>query len=210
MKYKLLPIVLFGLIAAAQTSFAQSASQILQNKLEAFHSITANFDQQVFNADKTVLQKSGGNMAIQRPGKFRWNTDEPLKQLIVTDGKKVWVYDQDLEQVTIQLLGNNIGQTPVLLLTSSHAYLDKSFTITQLKSTGNDQWFKLVPKNNDEMFNTIKIKFTGNILDEMQLNNQLGQMTEIDFTNVVLNPSLDASLFNFSPPKGVDVIDQTK
>jgi len=210
MKKILLSLVFTLLFLISFCSFSQTPSEILQNKLDSFHSITANFVQRVFNADGTVLQKSDGNMSIKRPGKFRWNTDQPLKQLILTDGQKIWIFDQDLQQVTIKPFSKNIGQTPVLLLTSSHAYLNKSFNITQIKSTDNTQWFKLIPKDNNEIFSEIKIEFSGNILNKMQLDNQLGQKTEINFMNVVLNPSLDDNLFNFIPPKDVDVLDQTK
>lgn len=186
--------------------------------------MTADFKQIIVGSKGTILQKSFGNMTIQRPGKFRWEIKKPLKQIIITDGKKVWIYDPDLQQVTIKKLDSNIGQTPALLLTSSHVFLQKSFNVFKLKMDSRlreydnssidlkqyGEWFKLIPKNQEALFNAIIIGFKNNKIMQMRLENQLGQNTILNFSNVKINPKLNKKLFSFVVPKQVDVIDQTK
>ncbi len=222
---KIFTIAIFNfLLLCAFCCFAQSAVQVLQQKLSTFSSMTADFKQIIVGSKGTILQKSFGNMTIQRPGKFRWEIKKPLKQIIITDGKKVWIYDPDLQQVTIKKLDSNIGQTPALLLTSSHVFLQKSFNVFKLKMDSRlreydnssidlkqyGEWFKLIPKNQEALFNAIIIGFKNNKIMQMRLENQLGQNTILNFSNVKINPKLNKKLFSFVVPKQVDVIDQTK
>jgi len=205
--YKKITLVIFCWFIFPFVSFAQSPAAILQSQLSSFHSMTADFKQVVTSANGVVLQKSSGTMEIMRPGKFRWNTLKPLRQLIVTDGKKVWIYEPDLQQVTIRPLDNSVGQTPALLLTSAHVFLEKNFNIETVKNKKSQ--FKLTPKDNNEMFNAITLSFKNNVLAQMKLENQLGQDTMLIFSNVKINPKLNAQSFSFKIPKDIDVIDQT-
>lgn len=156
-------------------------------------------------------QKFVGTMQVKRPGQFRWETTSPAKQLIVTSGKTVWIYDPDLEQAVRQNLDEQVGNTPALLLSGQPGTIMKSFRVTQPKA--GEPYFVLYPKSEDGVFESLGIRFTGNSLSQstpsqMILKDSLGQQTTITFSNVKLNPALNSSLFNFTPPKGTDIIDQ--
>jgi outer membrane lipoprotein carrier protein len=191
-------------------SWAQSTADELQAKLSNFNNVTANFNQVVKNSAGVILQKSSGVMALQRPGKFRWDTKKPLRQLIITDGGKVWIYEPDLQQVTIRKLDKSVGQTPVLLLTSPDIYLQQNFIISKLPKKQATESFQLMPKNKNETFDKIILTFKNNIIFQMILSNQLGQYTILNFSNVSRSSKLKSKLFKFTIPKGIDVIDNTK
>lgn len=156
-------------------------------------------------------QKFVGNMQVKRPGQFRWETSSPAKQLIVASGKTVWIYDPDLEQAVRQNLDEQVGNTPALLLSGQPSTIMKSFRVTQ--PNAGEPYFVLYPKSEDGVFESLGIRFSGNSPNQsapaqMVLKDSLGQQTTITFSNVKINPSLNSSAFNFTPPKGTDVIDQ--
>lgn len=151
-------------------------------------------------------QKFIGTMQVKRPGQFRWETTSPAKQLIVTSGKTVWIYDPDLEQAVRQNMDEQVGNTPALLLSGQTGTIMKSFRVTQ--PNAGQPYFVLYPKSEDGVFESLGIRFTNNAPSQMILKDSLGQQTTIIFSNVKLNPSLSSSTFNFTPPKGTDVIDQ--
>lgn len=181
-------------------SFADPASN-LQAKLNGLSSMTADFQQVVHDENGAVLQTSTGKLAILRPGKFRWQVLKPTPQIIVTDGKQVWIYDPGLEQVTIRQLGNSVGQTPILLLTSPNINLAAQFTVKQQASS-----FLLSPKKPEQDFQSVNLTFSGKQLTDMKLVTGLGQYSELKFSDIKLNPHLSATDFSFIPPKGVDVV----
>lgn len=187
-------------------AWAESAVDNLNKKLAEFHSLTANFQQTVVSDDGSVLQTSQGKMAIMRPGKFFWTVSKPITQELITNGKTLWVYEPDLEQVTIRQLGNNLGETPLILLTKQHAQLQEGFNVQQV----NAYQFVLIPKHKQDNFNKIVLIFADGKPQSLQLLNQLGQKTLIQFSNIKINPPVNVKQFNFKVPKGVDVIDQRK
>jgi outer membrane lipoprotein carrier protein len=199
MKKILALILLFPALA-----FAFSPSEMLQQKLANLKSITADFHQTITGEEGSVLQESSGKMAVLRPGKFRWETIEPMKQLIITDGKRVWLYEPDLQQVTIKALNQSLSETPILLLTKTNTDLNQQFNI---KKTNENQ-FELTPKNKEELFNKITITFSGEQIKELTLKNALAQTTKIKFTNTKLNPKLFSTQFSFVPPKNTDIINE--
>lgn len=184
--------------------FAYTPSEMLQQKLANMTSMTADFHQIIMGEEGSVLQESSGKMAVLRPGKFRWETIEPLKQLIITDGKKVWLYEPDLQQVTIKALNQSLSETPILLLTKTNTDLNQQFNIK--KTSGNQ--FELTPKNKDELFNKITITFNGEQIKDLTLKNALAQTTKIKFTNTKLNPRLSSNQFSFTPPKNTDIVNE--
>lgn len=184
--------------------FALTPSQNLQQKLFSLKSITADFHQTINGEEGSILQESSGKMSILRPGQFRWETINPTQQLIITNGKKLWLYEADLKQVTIKTLNQNLSETPILLLTKTNLDLDRQFNIKQL----NKNQFELSPKNKDKLFNTITIMFKGEKIIQLLLKNSLGQITKIQFSNIKLNQPLSLKQFSFKPPKGVDIVSE--
>jgi outer membrane lipoprotein carrier protein len=187
--------------AFAQDNATQSLTELLKN----IHSMQANFTQSLLDNHGKVIHQSKGKMFLQRPGKFRWETLTPNPQLIVANGKRLWIYDKDLEQVVIRPLAKQTGETPSLLLSDENLALDKDFSITQKSNA-----FVLIPKDKSSMMESIQMKFNGEQISEMRLQDHLGHFTVIQFLNVKMNGPVSASLFQFSIPKHIDVIDETK
>ena len=150
-------------------------------------------------------------MVLQRPGKFRWQITRPNNQLIVTNGSKLWIYDPDLQQVTIRMLGKEAGEVPALLLSNPTTTLARNFDVKRTDKNGSGlQWFVLTPRDRGSMFQAIQSGFANNAIQQMLLQDHLGQTTQIQFNRIVMNASLpSSSLFNFTPPGRVDVIDET-
>ncbi|WP_199506752.1 MULTISPECIES: outer membrane lipoprotein chaperone LolA [unclassified Psychrobacter] len=179
------------------------AAKRLNDLLSNTKSMTANFTQTTKGAKNGTFS---GSMNVQRPNRFRWETKSPSEQLIVANGNALWVYDKDLEQVTKQKVDNQVGNTPALLLSGDPDKIDKNFKITQPYNSKN--YYVLYPKSSDANFKNLSVSFSGGKPVMMVLNDSLGQTTSIKFSNIKLNSSISSSQFNFTPPKGVDVINQ--
>lgn len=191
-------------------AFAAASTDSLNALLKNMHSLQGDFSQTILDNNDKVLQRSSGHVSIQRPGQFRWDVLRPMRQLIVTNGKKLWIYDPDLEQVTIRALSKAAGETPALLLSDEHLMLDHEFSVTILPDVGNVHWFLLKPRDKNAVISALKLGFLHQSIQQMQLQDHLGHKTLITFTRVKLNSSLPATLFYFKPPAQVDVIDETK
>ncbi|MFI3123281.1 MAG: outer membrane lipoprotein chaperone LolA [Methylococcales bacterium] len=175
--------------------------------LSSAKSITADFKQVLINEAGDPLQTSHGLFYLQRPGKFRWDYTKPFQQQIISTSGKVWFYDTDLEQVTVKKLDESVGSTPALLL-SGDVPLEDNYNIEQQGSEGNMQWVKLVPKSQDSTFKYVLIGLEKGVLSGMQLNDNFGQLTRIYFSNLKVNQPVEANLFEFVAPKGVDVFSE--
>lgn len=183
------------------------AVQKLTQLLNQAQTITARFSQLTLDGSGTQLQETAGQLALKRPGLFRWHTDEPMEQLLVSNGEKVWLYDPDLEQVTIQTLDQRLTHTPALLLSGDVSKISENFEISH-KEGGNVIDFILKPKSKDSLFDSLRLSFRGGVLNDMQLIDSIGQRTNILFLNVQMNEALDDKQFSFDIPEGADVIQE--
>lgn len=202
-KILLLMMLLFSLGAYA------TPSEDLKALLNNVKTMQASFNQTIYDNYGKAIQSSQGSMSMERPGKFRWEVKKPIPQVIIANQNKLWIYDPDLEQVTIRKLERATGDAPALLLSHVDAELDKNYAVKADPSKGT-QWFVLIPKNKDSMFEQIKLGFDKQQIQEMQLKDHLDHSTNIKFTNIKTNIAVSAALFNFKPPKNTDVIDETK
>jgi outer membrane lipoprotein carrier protein len=184
---------------------AESPVKELQDKLSSFHSMRANFQQTLYGDKREAARKSSGKVSILRPGKFRWDTQSPNEQVLIADGKTLWIYDVDLEQATKQKLDTTDSNSPALFLSGEVSDIPKRFNVNAEKS-GEGVDFTLKAKASDDMFQSIKILFQANKLSKMVVGTRLGQRSEFIFTHVELNPTLPKATFNFKPPAGVDVL----
>jgi outer membrane lipoprotein carrier protein len=202
--------VLLTLLSIINTVYAeeQPVAQ-LKNFLSTSKSFSADFKQVLINELGNPVQTSYGVFYLQRPGKFRWNYAKPFQQEIVSTGGKVWFYDVDLEQVTIKNLDNSVGSTPALLL-SGQVSLEDNFTMEEQGVEGDMQWIRLVPKKPEGSFKYVTIGLEKGKLAGMELMDNFGQLTRIYFSKILLNPPLKPTLFDFTPPKGVDVFTEGK
>ena len=169
----------------------------------------ADFDQQVMDGNKQLLQSSQGHMWIMRPGRFRWDYETPYKQQLVADGERLWSYDEDLEQVTVQPASEVLTSTPAMLL-SGDKPLETVFSIEETSTTGADQTVTLVPKTDDSNVLRLQVHFSGKLLTHIDAEDSFGNTTIFSFSNLERNPKLDENLFTFTPPAGADVIGNTR
>jgi len=203
--------ILFCILFFFTTVVYASPSADLANLLNALHSMKANFTQTIYDNHGKATQKSYGRMAMVRPGKFRWDVTKPVPQLIIANETKLWIYDPDLEQVTIRSLKKTAGESPALLLSHDNTNIENNFAVAYMqRDTSNSRWFSLTPKQRDNMFESVQMGFTNNQIQEMRLKDNLGHTTVIQFQNMQLNASLPASLFLFKPSAKIDVIDETR
>jgi len=179
------------------------------DRLEAFiagaKTAEADFTQTVSDKKGRITQQASGKMAFARPGKFRWDYSKPYEQVIVGDGTKLWLYDADLEQVTVKPLGDVIAGTPAALLAGDNA-IEKYFVLKDAGESGGLEWLEATPKSKDTTFERIRMGFKGDALVQMELFDFFGQRTTLKLSKLERNPSIPASKFRFTPPKGADVI----
>jgi len=194
-------------LAGVQAHADDAASQRLSGMLTKAQTMTARFSQLTLDGSGTRLQETAGTLGLKRPGLFRWHTDAPNEQLLISNGEKIWLYDPDLEQVTIQKLDQRLTQTPALLLSGDVSKIGQSFDITA-KDGGNVVDFTLKPKSKDTLFDSLRISFRSGVVNDMQLIDSVGQRTNILFFDVKMNEPMDAKQFVFDVPKGVDVIQE--
>ncbi|GAB6387974.1 outer membrane lipoprotein chaperone LolA [Stutzerimonas marianensis] len=183
----------------------QASTKRLTELLQRAETLTGRFSQLSLDGSGTQLQETSGEMALKRPGQFRWHTDEPMEQLLVSDGKKVWLYDPDLEQVTIQTLDQRLTHTPALLLSGDVSAISENFEVSH-KEAGSVVDFTLTPKAKDTLFDNLRLSFRDGVINDMQLVDGVGQRTNILFQGVELNTPIEADRFRFEIPEGTDVI----
>lgn len=203
-------ITTFVLLFLSTSTLAENVNQDSPNHLHRFldnmQTLEANFKQTLADDQGTVLENSSGVVFLNRPDKFRWDYKQPYLQTIVTNGKLLWFYDEDLEQVTIRAIDSSVDSTPVAIL-GNYDEIDQQFVIIDMGNIENFDWVELTPKDINSQYNSIRLGFDKDKLGMMLMFDNLGQVTRIDFTEEVLNKKLDENTFNFVIPDGVDVID---
>ena len=191
-------------LCAAQLAHAGAVDK-LHRFLETTKTLRADFAQIVVAKNGKKPQQSAGQMMISRPGKFRWQITKPYAQLLVGDGEKVWIYDEDLRQVSVKKFDAALGSTPAALLVGGNS-LDKNFTLREAGEHDGLEWLEAIPKGTDSGFEKLQLGFAGNDLKAMELSDNFGQTTSLLFARIERNVQLAPSLFHFTPPAGVDVI----
>ncbi|HEY4037317.1 MAG TPA: outer membrane lipoprotein chaperone LolA [Burkholderiaceae bacterium] len=151
-------------------------------------------------------QQSEGSFAFSRPGKFRWSTAKPYQQTIVSDGAKLYVYDPDLNQVTVKKLKGAIPASPASILFGSNDF-ERDFQVSNDGERDGVQWIVAKPRSQDSSFDKIRIGFRDGLPVAMELADSFGQTTELRFSGVQRNARIDAAQFHFDPPKGADVLE---
>jgi outer membrane lipoprotein carrier protein len=202
---------LIFLAAAASTALgaaaptAQSGQKRVESFLQGLDGLQAQFKQVLSDRNGQSLEEASGTLAISRPDRFRWDYREPYQQVIVADGARIWIYDSDLEQVTVRKLDETLSATPAMLL-SGRSNLADNFNVTQSTQDGPVEWIRMEPRRDDTDFKWVRLGFEGAVLKYMQLADKLGQTTSLEFSKVERNPPLDPSRFTFTVPPGADVI----
>jgi outer membrane lipoprotein carrier protein len=200
---------LFSIATLLTVSFSLHAADTARARLDAFakdlHSLSASFDQHVADANGGEGKTSRGTLALKAPRQFRWQTTAPYRQLIVADGEKVWVYDEDLEQVSVRPQGTEEAHSPLTVLTDL-SQLDRDFTSSEQGERDGLAWLRLKSKDKEPQFAYADLGLDADGLQRMRFEDTLGNKTEIGFSDWKRNPALPADTFRFTPPPGVDVV----
>ncbi len=207
------PFLLLALVVASTASAADSARSRMEAFSKNLHSVTASFNQSVTDANGHRGDASSGTLALEAPRQFRWETTEPYQQTIVADGSKdgskVWVYEPDLAQVSVRNQSSAETHSPLTVLTDL-SQLDKQFVTTESGDRDGLTWLKLTSKAKEPEFEYAELGFDAQTLQRMLFKDQLGNTTEIVFSDWKRNPAVAAGTFKFTPPKGVDVVGDLK
>ena len=179
-------------------------SAALKKKLASFRQFSAHFEQEVLDAQGKPLQKGSGEMVLQRPDHFRWEAKQPDDNLILSDGKAVWLYDPFVEQVTVMSLSKAVINTPFLLISSTDDKIWNNYLIDQDGSA-----FTITSKKKDQRIESLRMVFDNqNHITRMEVSEAQGQRSEFTLSAFNANPTIKADTFNFKTPEGVTVDDQ--
>lgn len=205
------PIVkmVFSVLAAMLLSFNVSADEA-KEKLDRFvldlASMRAGFVQTVIDTNGNIVDESKGTMSMLRPGRFRWDYTLPYEQHIITNGKRLWIYEPDLDQVTIKPYEAGVGETPALLLSGDRDVFDR-FNVSTLEITESDyEWLLLKPKDQESGYESVQIGFDENGFKVVRFSDDFGHHTQLEFVDIEANVALAGDVFEFQAPEGIEVI----
>lgn len=200
-------IAALALVALATLGGAANAATL--DRLRAFVKDTqtarTQFAQTVIDRNGRPGASAAGEFLLERPGKFRWTVTKPYKQLLVGDGERVWIFDEDLNQVIVRRIGDALGATPAALL-SGNQDVERAFTWKDLPAADGLDWLSATPVNKESTFAEIRLGFDAKGLVALELVDAFGQRSLVRFSAFERNPKLPAGSFTFVPPKGADVI----
>src|SRR3954470_4431048 len=194
MRFALFLLVIFSVTAEA------SAIDRFKTFARTTQSARASFEQKVYDRDGKLVQESKGSFVFLRPGRFRWVYEKPVDQLIVGDGERVWIYDRDLNQVTVRRISKALGSTPAALLAGA-SDVEKAFELSEAGERDGLEWLEARPKEKEAGFERVRMGFGVAGVQAMELTDHFGQTTHLRFSGMVRNPKLDPGEFHFQPPQ---------
>ena len=201
-----------GAIMAMSLSLSLSAAESGIEKLNIFVqdvvTFKAKFKQTVLDYRGQILEEAQGLFILERPGKFRWDYEQPYPQHIIADGERIWFYDVDLEQVTVTPQLEALADTPATLLSGDTRPEDK-YLLSDIPSDDGLLWVELIPKDVESNFQTITLAFDQHGLNQMIMKDSFEQKTRLVFSQTSENEELLPDVFVFTPPTGVDVVGDT-
>ena len=203
-------IGLLSLSSQAADVSTASAVKALSESLKGLKSMHADFEQWVMDAKQNQLQYLNGEVWVQRPGQFRWDTEEPYPQQILATDNELWIYDQDLEQAVRRQLDQQLGNTPALLLSEEPEKMMAGFSISGYRFEETGEWrFDLTPKDENVMFTLLRVHFLEGEIRDMYLEDNLGQTTRIAFKIKSKNKPLAGEVFRLNLTDSVDIIEES-
>ena len=198
-------ILALSLSALSFIALAKVDESTVESYFSNLNSMQTDFVQTVFDDKARVVETSSGRMYMQRPGRFRWDYQQPFAQVIVADGERLWHYDSELEQVTVRRMDSALSSTPLALL-SGAAPIEQVFSVERAVTRDGLQWFELSPKDAQAEFKMLRVAFEGESLKLIELEDVFNQRTRLDFNHLQTNAAIDPALLRFQPPPGVDVV----
>jgi outer membrane lipoprotein carrier protein len=199
---------LFWLMAFCASAAHADAVDALREFTREIKSGRATFTQVVTSADNAKKKTSSGTFEFARPNRFRFAYGKPYEQVIVGDGDSVWLYDVDLQQVTVRAMDQALGATPAALLAGAN--VEKDFELKAQPSAQGLDWVQATPRVKGEAasFQSLRVGFKGKALSAIELVDNFGQRSLLTFGEVATNAAPAADTFRFTPPKGVEVLRQ--
>jgi outer membrane lipoprotein carrier protein len=200
-------ICVLGLLQVAP-AIAGGADQLRQF-LTQTKTASGEFTQRVSGPNARTgakAQASSGRFTFQRPGKFRWVYEKPYEQVLVADGDRLFMFDKDLNQVTVKKLGAALPASPASILFGTNEF-EKEFEVKDSGTRDGLEWIDARPRKKDTTFERIQMGFRDGLPAAMQLSDSFGQTTNLTFSNFERNPKVDAQAFKFTPPAGADVLE---
>lgn len=202
----LVTTVLGSSLFCSSFALAATGAEKLTELLASYDGFSAQFQQVTLSDNGREAQKTEGSVLLSKPNRFRWETQQPFPQEIVSDGQFIWIYDPDLEQVTQRSAATQQESAPALILNGQIEQLQKNYNIRLMDDTGDEQLFDLTPLSDQHSFSRIRLAFSGQVISELMLVDSLGQRTSVVFSDQQLNPAFSADSFFFRIPKDTDVI----
>jgi outer membrane lipoprotein carrier protein len=184
---------------------ARNGTAALDIFLRDVQTLTAEFDQQTWSADDRLLEEAEGHFALKRPKRFLWSYERPIEQSVIADGKDLWMYDVELAQATRAALDESADASAAMLLSGS-TDVSESFDVVETFARDGLEWVRLQPKLEGADIRSVLIGLDGRSPARLEIIDGLEQVTRIEFSDIVINPELSDSVFEFEPPPGVDVI----
>jgi outer membrane lipoprotein carrier protein len=178
----------------------------LERYLDGLRTLRSDFNQTTLSADGGRMVESEGVLYLKRPGKFRWEYETPTQQIIVADGKRVWLHDQELDQISHRSQGAALSGTPAQLLANEEP-IERHFEVAPWDAGDEREWVELRPRSEDTQVVKIRIGFSADRLDTLLMEDSFGQLTRFDFTGTTRNPSLDDDLFRIEESTGGDFLE---
>lgn len=179
-----------------------SATESFVDQLAPLTALRGGFVQTQLDADGQLLGESRGRFSVQRPGLLHWQTEQPFPQLLVTNGVSVWLYDEDLEQVTVSSVSDQLDQTPAVIFSGDLAKIDEQFSVSSVSASH----YQLTPRDAGSVYQSLDVKFEGEVLKSMKILDGFGQETLFELSTVEIVSPMPVSYFQFEAPAGTDVL----
>ena len=198
-------VLVIATLLAVTSVQAETGTQRLQHFMKHVKTLDATFTQEVVSDKGQIAKTAYGTFLLKRPGKFRWQYQSPSPQVIVSDGRNLWIHDIELEQVTVKPISSGLGSTPAAILLQRHDF-NRDYVVLERPAREGLEWVDLRPKKKNGDFKRILIGLDDEGIQAMDLYDQFGQITMIRFQESQVNKSISNSKFKFTPPPGADVI----
>lgn len=200
-------LLLFSMLNVSVLHAAKPVNKVLDKFFQKTQTMQANFVQTVSNTRGKLIERSIGSLVLSRPDKFILNYNSPAEQQYISNGQTIWIYDLELEQVSIKELDATIGESPALLL-SSNADVYKHYDVQNLAVQQGEpyRWIELKAQKEEMTFERVLLAFKDTVLTQMKMYDSFGQVTVLKFSDIQINKHFALKKFNFIAPEGVDVI----
>lgn len=204
MKY--IYMMMLGLFSFS--SWAATPTALLNERLSLLQTLQAQYVQTSHDAGSNGKKVVTGDVVMARPNKFRWTIETPYHQVLLSDAKKFYIYDEDLDQVVVKPLTGSVQDAPALLLIGETGDVSKNFTVRLSSAGAWQEIFTLYPKDKESMIKSIDLTYHGSVLQSMRFRDTLDQVVDIQFTQLRQNSAVADGVFELDVPKGVDIIEE--